>query len=803
MFKNYLLTAWRAIIDNKLNSMLNILGLLVGLTASFLLWLYALDELHYDSFQPNVDNSYRIVRAYPDTGAGVEGIAVTPANLGNVVESQLNRQITNVTYFSSASSHWKLFKDNEQITNLSLVAAQGNLDSFFDFEILYGEGIESLYRPNQLMISKSQAKRIFGRDNVVGETLFLNNDVTLNIAGVFKDTARNSHAGFDTIYSMETLRQDSPSLFNRYNANFFYTYIQLSPGVDSDSVASTLSEVFQKITSSEVELILQPMKSIHLHSDYIAELKPNGSYTSVQLAITLSIFILAIACFNFINLTTATASLRAKEVGIRKVLGATKSQLVCQFLVESILIVLLAGVMAVFCVEALMPILNYFTNKDISLTYSLEGGIFFCGLIVVLGIISGSYPAFFLSSFNLLKVISGEMATGNSSQYLRRALITFQSLIVVILLILASSFYLQVSFLKSVPLGYSKANILVLPEIEAKELSSSYDTFEQEVLNIPGINSVTSGEQLPTMSFNMMPSVNLPHSGIVLEDVPLVGVNYSYMTTFNVNILAGRDFSRDFSGDFYKYSNNENTAKAGVIINESAARAAGWKDLEDAIGQSWNWSGIKGNVVGVIDDIHFTSAHESVVPMFFALGVYDLEMEYIAVNFSSENYTFVAQEVTKIFTRLFGYSTPYIELLDRRFDRLYEKEDLQTKLLIMFAGLIIVICCFGLVGLALFSSEQRHKEIALRKVLGASVFQLVKLITKDFIALVAVASVIALPIAYLVVSYWLEGFAVRIDVPWSSFLFATTTALVITWITVAIVSLKYALMRPISSLKRY
>ncbi len=799
MLKNYFLTAWRTILRHKVNSVLNIVGLSIGLTASLLLGLFAQDELGFDKFQPNLDNSYRVIRSYSDMGRGSESVAVTPAKFHDILVDKYSNEVEDTTYFSSNSPYWTLFKDNKKIIGLSLIAAKSNLDHFFEFKVLHGAGIDALKKPDQLLLSRSQANRIFGTENVLGKTLKLNNEVILTIAGVFEDMLDNSHIQFDSLYSMESLKNYSPGLFTRYNANFFYTYVHLKPDVSNKSFAKTISKHIQDVTNSDVQIEYQPLKDIHLHSKLIGEFKRNGSYQIVQLSIILSLFIMMVACFNFINLTTARAVLRAKEVGIRKAIGASRTQLIAQFLLESIVTVFIASLLSILFLTFILPTFNDFSGKDLTLIIGVKEVVYFILFVTSIGILSGFYPAFFISSFNTIKVLNGETNSGRVSVVLRKVLVTIQCIIVVLLIIASSVFYLQIQHLHSIPLGYERNNVLVMPEINIKDFNNSFTTFKTEALKIPGINFVSSGEQLPTMNFNMMPTVTLPHNGSTIDSIPLIGVNYQYMTTLGVEVLAGRDFNQDFEGDYFSYDRALNTSSVGVIINESAMYAAGWDSPSNAINQAWNWQGKMGHIVGVIKDIHFKTAHDPFEPMFFALGVLDLQQELIIISYSNSNR--IKVEIDNLFSKIFNYPVVNSTYLSSRFDNLYLKSKMEMTLILYFTILIIVISCFGLFGLALFSSETRNKEIALRKVLGSSLLQLLRLMSSEFSKLIIIANLLAWPISYYIVSYWLVGYHVRISMPWFVFFGASLISFSIVWGTVSTISLKYAMRAPIKSLK--
>ncbi len=804
MFKNYLLTAWRALVKQKLHSALNIIGLSVGIAASILMWLFAQDELSYDAFQPNVSNSYRIAQNYLEYDVGAEGIAVTPAKLRSVLENQFSDEVEAVTHLGGDSSNMRLYKDNEKLTGFSLMSATANIKQFFNIPTVFGADSDALTKPDQLLLSRSLALRIFGNENVVGQTLKLNNQSVLTIAGIFEDIPGNSHLNIDALYSMATQRQYSPALFSHLNSNSAFTYVQLKEGVSPNEIASKLGQLMTEGRNTKIEAFLQPLGDIHLHSNFLAEMKTNGSYQTVQLALVLSVFILLVACFNFINMATARSSLRAKEVGVRKALGASRQQLIQQFLAEAVMIVSISTVFALVLVEILLPWLNGFTGKSIELIFSWSESISLLLMILLVGLSAGAYPAIFISSFSTLRVLSGDFNRGKSSILFRKLLVCLQSGIAVVLIILTITVYQQINFLKNLELGYEREQVLVMPEIKNSELIRGFDTFENQLKNIPGVVSVTSGEQLPTMKFNFITSVNLPHNGETLDTVPMVGVNYHYLSTLGLELMTGRDFSREYPGDYYQMNKASDSGSAGVIINESAMKMAGWKTPAEALGQQWNWdrgTTNNGTVVGVVKDLRFVSAHEPIQPISFILGYFLQGRDTLAIKYDSADHFLVKSQVDQLFGKVFAMPRVDSTLLTANFDELYVKEDKQTSLLLNFTGLIIIITCIGLFGLASFTAERRRKEVALRKILGASTSNLVLTLTSEFSKLVLIANILAWPIAYLSTSYWLEGFSVRIDVQWWLFLLASLLTLSISWLTVAGLSYKAASSRPVSSLR--
>lgn len=799
---NYLLTALHTMWKQKLHVLLNLLGLGIGISSSLLMMLYVLDESSFDQFHPNTEYSYRLVAKFPETDLGKEGSAAVPGVFKKWLPEHFGDSIVATTQIGKADPFFSLYKNNERLSHIAINWADSDISRVFALNVKYGDISKAMSAPAQLAISESVAQGLFGTSNAVGQTIKLNNALPLSIQAVFADPPKNTHLRLEALVSMPTLMQVYPERFESWNNIFFYSYLNVKPGSDIAAMQSEINKVWNERNKYyPVEAVLQPMTDIHLTSNLANEFKPNGNGNLVTLATFLALLVLAVACFNFINLSTAKASLRAMEVGIRKALGAERSDIILQFLLEALVFSLLGGALALLMCWGLLPSFNEFTGKSLTLmTLTTIWPQMVIALLLV-ALLSGSYPAFFISAYNTQRVLSGDLDRGRSSVIFRKLLVITQSTLAIALLIMSTVVYQQIKYNESLPMGYDKSLVVLLTIPQINMVEDKYDALYTRLKSNPNIISVTTGDVVPTQTFNKIaPTVEGDFAG-TLSQLPFIGVNYDYLQTFDIKLLAGRDFRRDFSGDWYVYDESkESHSSPGIIINRAALQAAGWSTPESAIGKRWSWDGINGRVIGVIDDVNYQSNKDTTNAFFMVLGLSE-NTGTLAVKIRNRDVSDSRQFIDEQFAQFYPVGFVDSRFLSEDFAQLYAQEQTQITLLLSFTGLILFITCLGLAGLAVFTAQRRNRELAIRKVLGAEVYQLVWLLTREFSILVLIANLIAWPIAYWLMSRWLESFVERISLNLSVFIAAGLITLLLSWLTVSAISLRASSVRPSQALQ--
>ena len=804
----YLTIALRALSQQKLHAVLNIFGLSVGIAGSLLMWMYAQNELAYDRFHPDPKSTYRLALNYPDMDLGAAGIAVVSGALKPRLLAHYSHWVKAVTRIAGPSSFYALYQNGERLNQISLSATDANVGDFFRFNILSGRGTSALARPDQVLLSRSSALKIFGSLDVLGKRLQLNDKIDLNVAGVFADLSARTHLNFDALYSMATLKRTSPSQFENISRNNFYLYVRLQPKASPRKLATDLGRWMTRRMQVNVAVFLQPLLDIHLRSHLIGEMRANGSYQLVFLAVMLAILVLLVACFNFINMATARASLRAREVAVRKVVGAGRGDLIGQFLFEAVLLTALAALLAIAWVEWLLPWFNAVLGKDLRIDYRFGLWQQLAIIVTVVAMFAGGYPAFFLSSYDKLKGLAQDLRHGKGSQKLRKLLVTGQIALTVLLLISSSVVVLQIRHLQSLPLGYDRAQVVLLPELPTRVMRAHFDSFVARLRANPQVLTVTSGEQMPTMEFNMSTTVTVAGPAHrQLQNLPVVGVNYHYLRTLGMRLLAGRDFSPRFNGDWFKLDRDQHHASVAIIITKSAMQAAGWQQPQQAIGQHWLWqwgadTQVDAHIVGVMEDVRFASASEGPVPFYLALGFLTQGRDTLAAKINPSDIPATLKWIRQSYRDLYGVAQVDLRFLDQEFNALYATQGKQSSLLLAFTGWTMVITCLGLIGLTAFALTRRGTELAVRKLLGASRVRLLTMLGMEYSLMVLWASLIAWPSAYWLTRHWLESFANRISISPMLFLGASLVVLALVFASVAGVSFRATGVHPAFALHR-
>ncbi|MEP0006890.1 MAG: ABC transporter permease [Balneola sp.] len=802
MLRNYFKIAWRNLVRNKSYAVLNVLGLSVGLACCIIITLYVTNELSYDKFHDNYNELYRVVETME-----VEGKEETYASTFSALAPSLKNsfpEIENITHLYPVAG-LVTGPNNKKFQEDKIILADSSFLEMFSFKMLIGDEKSALDQPLTMVITSSVATKFFGNENPVGKTLSFKdarNVFDFEITGVVEDSPSNSHINFDYVISYESLKSLRPW---EYNVKYYppmYTYAQISDPNTADKIESYLPEFsslyYGEDNSYMNAFSLQPLSDIHLRSNLQNELSSNFDITYIYIFLAISGFILIIACINFMNLATASSMKRIKEVGMRKTLGAEKSQLIRQFLSESLLMTTLSLAIAVFIVEAVLPYFNIIAEKSIefSLFSSWEPIVVFIGLILVVGTISGSYPAFYLSSFRPIQSLKGEKARQSfSSIFFRRGLVVFQFFISTGLIFGTVIVTQQLDFLKNSKLGFDKEEVLMIQMRETSDQINA-NSLKQELLSVPGVKSVSAASGVPGIAsgihgFTVIPESNRADSSILQT----LTVDFGYLNTLGIDVQQGRNFSEEYGTD----------EASAFIINKTAANKFNWENPvgEELTLKYWLADQVskKGQVIGVVDDFQYNSLHTSIDPVIIHVLKGTYYHDYLALKLSTNDLQSVISDLETKWAAFNPERPMEYAFLDDTFDALYRSETRLSNIFNIFAVLAVFIACLGLFGLASYSTEQRFKEIGIRKVLGAKVTDIVRLLGKEFTVLVFISLCIGFPVAYFTTSKWLNNFAERIDVSIWLFLFSSLTVLFVAWATISFQTVKAALMDPVKSLK--
>ncbi|WP_423147762.1 ABC transporter permease [Rubrolithibacter danxiaensis] len=804
MLKIFFKIAFRNITRHKGFSFITIAGLTLGLSVCLLIVAFVQDELKFDKFVKEGDLVYRIYNARTDNISTTHMASVPPRFATYIKEHFPEVETTNRILMASGKMFFDL-GDKKGYEEKWLIT-EGNFFDIFPLEFLSGQAKNSLSEPNTIVVTESLAKKYFGSQNALNKVIKIDNE-NFTVKGVIENPPEHFHLNFDFLMSLESLHLPKERM-ESLSWQQFYTYIKLKPGANaellerkfSDAIKKETHEIAAKSGSSYVPF-LQPLKEVHLKSaDFTFDNAKRGNLTYVKVLSFIALFVLVIACFNFVNLATASSLRRAREIGVRKVVGAERKQLVIQFTGESILISTISMVLSVMITLLFLPLLNSFTGKNISfnpLTHP-ELAILLIAAGVATGILAGIYPAIVLSGFKPIKVLKGMKLTdtGSNVSWLRQGLVIIQFALSAILIICTTIVYRQMNYLNEKDLGFNKEQVLFFPV--RGDIESRIQEFKNELKRSPNIISVTAGYGLPGDQFAGDEVIVPGKEGDKQMPVSLFIADPDYIKTLGLKLIAGRDFSKDITSD----------VEDAFIINETAQREMGYETAEKALGKPLKWKkwepdSIKpikeGRIIGVVKDFHYKSLHEKVAAS--VLQIYPQETAKIAVKIRPAH---LQQTISFIDDTWNKFSPDYpldFKFLDENFEEMYQAEEKMSKLLLIFTALAIFVGCMGLFGLATYSAQQRTKEISIRKVLGATVQGVVLLLTKDFMKLILIALIIASPVALYFMNEWLENFVYRINISWWIIPFCAITALSIAFFTICFQAIKAAVANPVKNLR--
>ncbi|MBO0948395.1 ABC transporter permease [Fibrella forsythiae] len=783
MFRNYIKIAWRNIVKSKTFSLINVLGLALGMTCSLLILLWVNDERSINKFHVNGPRLYQVFENQKWTGNEVSTTSATPGPLAPALKAEIP-EIDKTVKITWEEEH--LLTVGEKAYKEKGRYASADLFQLFTFPLSHGNPKTAIVGATSIVISEKAALKFFGTTNVLGRVIKFDNKENRQITGVMRDIPETSTLKFDFVLPLGP-HETKNEWMNKWENNGIRTFALLHPAASPDRVNAKILNMVQqhekKVTT--ITTFLFPFEDTYLYSKFTNGQRDGGRIEYVRLFTVVAIFILIIACINFMNLATARSAKRAKEVGIRKVVGAERMYLVGQFIGEAILTAGMALVFAVVLVQLLLPAFNRLTEKQITIHYADPiYWLTLLGLALITGIISGSYPALFLSSLQPVRILKGTLRFNAGAVLFRQGLVVFQFALSLLLIIGTLIAGRQVDFIRTKNLGLDRENVVYMA-LEG-DLPKQYESFKQELLQSPGIQDVSASGSDPMEIGNSTIGVEWtgkdPADKTLFTQMP---VGYDFLSTMKVKLLDGRDFSKNIVTDTTNY-----------LINEEAARRMGMKN---PVGQYLKFWQKPGKIVGLVKNFHLNSLRVAIEPLILRLDTtYSSTLLVRTRPGQTEKALASMRQLTKKYNPAYPFD---YQFADESFEKQYKSETLIGKLANYFAILAIFIACLGLFGLAMFTAEQRTKEIGVRKVLGASVPNIVALLSKDFLRLVLIAILLASPVAWYAMSQWLLDFKYRIDIDWWVFALAGTIAIAIALFTVSFQSIKAALMDPVKSLR--
>jgi putative ABC transport system permease protein len=788
MIHNFFLITLRNIGRNVAFTFINVTGLAVGLAASLLILLWVQDELSYEKFNEKASSIYRVEEDQFYSGERYH-VTVTPHPSGPVWKAKIP-EIVEQTRVNRLPRI--LFKQEDKLFFESQIAAvDSGLLRMFSFPLLSGNQSTALSAPHSIILTEKLAKKYFGDSDPLGKSLTLENKYQFMVTGVMKDLPKNSLFTFEGLIPYSFLKEIG-AISDSWGNNSIFTFVQIANGAVIDSVNSKLTRIVTENNQrNTTKFMLFPLTDIHLHTQFGFD-QTNGPVMAVYIFSLIAIFVLLIACINFINLSTAKASIRGKEIGIKKVAGADQLSMIFQFMMESMLLVGVALLIALLLVGLSLNTFNSISGKSFTLAGLLQGKFIlsFIAVGLVAGFISGIYPAFYLSSFKPVAVLKGDAITGKGNGRLRQILVVFQFTMSILIAIVAVFMFMQLKFLQAKDLGFNKENLICIPMAEG--MKPKYYSLKNELLKESVIQGVTAARSNPVRIGSN--SGGATWEGKDPENHILIGTNtidYDYLKTMGMELESGRDFSREYVSDLAK------DTVGNFLLNEEAVKATG---IIDPVGKTFGFMGIKGRIVGVLKNFHFKSADQPIEPIAFALT----EPEYLSViliRIDGKN----TMESLKTVERKWKEVIPEYPLdysfIDQDYDNLFRTQIRLSNLLKYFTILALIIACLGLYGLSSYSAQRRTNEVGIRKVMGAGSFEVMYALAKEFIILVLISIVVSIPVGWFLVSKLLKEFAYRIDLSWLVFALIASGALVIAVLTVSFQAYKATGTNPAEALK--
>lgn len=788
---NNVRTSIRYFAKNKFSSVLNITGLAIGLTGFICIMLYVEHESSFDKFHSRYADTYRVVKDFVSADGSSLPDATTPPALAKAMRAELSDVETATRFVPNRGRLFLLQQGEKRFFETEVLRVDKEFFNVFDFQFIAGKKETSLDQVHSLILTRSTAEKYFGTQDPIGKVIRMNinNGTDYLITGVVEDVPANSHFSFNIIMPFEA-RFDPDTDWQRSQ---FYTYVRLKPGGDAAQLTSNAQGIVKKNMPNSLDrYYVQAIEDIHLYSNLKWELLPNGDIIYVRMMILIAVFILVIACINYVNLVTARSSDRAKEVGIRKSVGAVRSQLVRQFLTESTLTVCVSLTVALLISWMVLPLLKPITGVDLTrILFQSDVIKLSVPVALLISLLAGFYPAIYLSGFKPLKTLRGSLLSGQQGAGLRKALVVFQftmsSALIAGTLVIIS----QLDFMQGKDLGFNKDNVLLVPNVRGgigieSNIQGSWD---DEVRQVPGVISFARADGIIGMTNSVNGVGYAPTNSRI--SLNFIRVDYDFIPTLEIELGEGRNFSRDFISD-----------STAIIINEEAAKQLGLQ--EPLIGQRLEWDdGVarmhEVTIIGVVKDFHFTNLHSSIKPFGFTLEINNGSNFFIRT--APGNLEKTLSGVESIWNR-YRPGIPFdYTFQDQYVSKLHLNDERFEKLFSLFTGLAIVIACLGLFGLTAFLAESRTKEIGVRKILGASVASILRLVSTEYVTMILVSFVIAFPLAYYLMISWLDNFAYHINIGWQLFIAASVISVMLALITISFHAIKVATQNPVRALR--
>lgn len=795
MFGNYLKTALRNIFKQKVYSFINIAGLAIGMACCLLILLYVHYELSYDTYHKKHDRIFRLTDSGVFSGRTINMAAIparwAPAILDDfpVVEKYVR--------IKPPMSRWLVRYRDVVFYEKGFVFADSTVFDVFDFKLVRGNPETVLKEPNTVVMTEEMAVKYFGNDDPIGKVLLLDNDYNFRVTGILEKIPPNSHFRFDFLASFSTLyRHEIYGGIDNWMNHFIYTYLLLKPGVSPETMENNMHIFADKYigniirsAGAKIDFVLQPITGIHLQSHLENEIESNSDMKYIYILSSIAFLVLLVACVNFMNLSTARSAKRAKEVGLRKVAGAYRNQLIIQFIGEALILTLAALIIAMILVIFSIPFFNNLIGKPLNFNpianMDIASGIIF--MVLFVGVLIGSYPAFFLSAFQPANVLKGTFSTGVKGSLLRKILVVVQFTVSIILIIGTVTIYNQLSFIKNKELGFDKKQVIVIP-LPDYHVRATVESFKSALQRNTSVINVGSASSVPGELYGQ--SIIVPEGFAANESVIIntMKVTIDYIETLNIKIAEGRSYSREFPAD----------TTGAVLVNETAVEKFGW---EKPIGKEIGFPGtnFRMRVIGVVKDYHFKSLHQLIEPLL--ITPFGSDLLFTVIKIKPQNIQGTISYIKETWRRVNSNHLMEYSFLDRDYDNLYKDENRLGQIFGYFAILSIFIACLGLLGISSYTAEQKTKEIGIRKVLGASEFSINNLLTKEFFKLVLIANLFAFPAAYYVMNKWIQNFAYRTNINIFSFIFAGIITVIITILTVSFQTVRAARANPVDSLK--
>ncbi len=795
MLKNLVLVALRNLKRDKWYSLLNILGLAIGISFSLLLIFYIIDELSYDRYNEKADRIYRVNAYVKEADKDTMRWAITPFPMAEALSKDYPEVEEAVRFFGAGGGSDIMYKNGDQrLYENKVFFADSNVFKVFTHKFMEGSPQTALVAPNSMVLTQSVAEKFFGKNkSYVGKTLENVNGDVYKITAVIKDVPKNSHLLFNILISRSSLPAD---FANNWGGFGFYTYVLLKPNTSVAAFEKKLLTVYDKYLASifaqfniKMRFGIIPVTAIHLHADTSNEPEELGSMSYIYIFAAVAFFMLLIACINYMNLTTARSARRAKEIGIRKVAGSTQKQLVAQFLVESVVTACFALLLSIGIIALLLPAFNTISGKFISFITLLQPKtlLIILGVAAFTGLAGGSYPAFYLSKFNPVNILKGSLSKASGNVTLRRVLVVVQFSIAMIMLICTWVVYGQLNYLRNKDLGFNKEQVMNL-RINGPNMHSKITAFTNEMRNMPQVSGVSTAQAVPGQNINLQLFSVQSKNGFVEQGVNNYAIDENYINTLGMKMAKGRNFT------------GLSDTLRSIIVNEKMVQQFGWGD--NAIGKRVKFAGdTSGNyleVIGVVKDFNQQSLYNPIAPLIL---FYQPVSNSVQLKLNAQNITPVVKLIESAWKKTFPDIVFQYTFLDQDFDSQYAADQKRGKIFTAFSILTIAITCLGLLGLIAFTTQQRQKELSIRKIMGAGIGQIVPLVTRNFIALVGISCLIAFPIAYLFMDKWLKIFPYNTGLSATPFLLSALTVLIITMLTVSFHAVKAATANPVKALR--